>query len=84
MSNTLNILYACDNNYAPYTGISMYSLFENNRDIPHICVYLVEDNVNEENKARWQGLAEAYGRELVLIDATNIDEMIGKNLVYEG
>ncbi len=76
MSNTLNVLYACDNNYAPYTGISMNSLFKNNREIEHICVYLVEDNVSEENKARWQAQAEEFGRELVLINAASIVEQI--------
>ena len=33
MSNELNVLYQFDDNYAPYAGISMLSLFENNRDI---------------------------------------------------
>ena len=29
----LNILYATDENYAMYTGISLYSLLENNTNI---------------------------------------------------
>ncbi len=78
MNNTLNVLYACDDNYAPFAGISMNSLFENNRDILHICVYLVEDHVSEENKARLCRQAEEFGRELILIDATSIVEQIKK------
>lgn len=78
MSNTLNVLYACDENYAPFAGISMNSLFENNRDIPHICVYLVEDHVSEENKEKLKKQAEEFGRELILIDASSIVEQIKK------
>lgn len=78
MSNTLNVLYACDENYAPFAGISMNSLFENNRDIPHICVYLVEDHVSEENKEKLQKQADEFGRELILIDASSIVEQIKK------
>ncbi len=78
MKNTLHVLYACDDNYAPFAGISMYSLFANNRDLAHICVYLVEDHVSKENKARLCRGAEAFGRELVLVDATAIVEKIKK------
>lgn len=78
MSNTLYVLYACDENYAPYTGISMNSLFENNRDLEHICVYLVQDHVSEENQNRWKKQAEDFGRELILVDASAIVEQIQK------
>lgn len=78
MSNTLFVLYACDENYAPYAGISMNSLFENNRDLEHICVYLVEDHVTEESKRRLLKQAEDFGRELILIDASSIIEEIKK------
>ena len=45
----LNILYGCDDNYAPYTGISMTSLFENNRDIEEITVYFAAMDCSREN-----------------------------------
>lgn len=78
MNDTLNVLYACDENYAPYAGISMNSLFENNRDIPHIRVYLVEDHVSDENKRRLLRQAQDFGRELILVDASSIVEQIKK------
>ena len=72
MKRTLYVLYTCDENYAPYAGISMNSLFENNREIEHICVYLVEDGVSEENKKRFFKEAEKYGRELITVSAAPI------------
>lgn len=72
----LNVLYACDENYAPFAGVSMTSLFMNNRDLDRIRVYLVLDNVSEENQARYRELARQYGREVVLIDARDVVEKI--------
>lgn len=72
----LNVLYACDENYAPFAGVSMTSLFLNNRDLDRIRVYLVLDNVSEQNRARYRDLAQQYGREVVLIDAKDVVEKI--------
>lgn len=64
----LNVLYGCDDNYAPYTGISMTSLFENNREIEEITVYLAAMGFSEENRKRFSRIAEQYGRGLVFLD----------------
>lgn len=64
----LNVLYGCDDNYAPYTGISMTSLFENNKDIEAISVYLAAMAFSEENRQRFKTIAEHYGRELVFLN----------------
>ena len=72
----LNVLYACDENYAPFAGVSMTSLFMNNRDLERIRVYLVLDNVSEQNRTRYRELAQQYGREVVLIDAQDVVEKI--------
>ena len=76
MKKTLYVLYTCDEKYAPYAGISMNSLFESNRALPHICVYLVTDGVSEENKRRFSEQAEKYSRELIIVDAQPIVERI--------
>ena len=76
--NTLNVLYACDENYAPFCGISMFSLFENNAELSHIRVYLVSDNVTESSLSLMRAQAEKYGRELVIVDAADIVETIKK------
>ncbi len=74
--NELNVLYCCDENYAPFAGVSMTSLFMNNRDIEKITVYLALDNVSKVNKARYKRLADEYGRKVVLIDAALVVEKI--------
>lgn len=76
--STLNVLYACDENYAPFAGISMFSLFENNRDIERIRVYLVSDNVTERSLSLLKTQAENFCRELIIVDAASIVDTIKK------
>ena len=75
MEDTINILCATDNNYAPYCGIMLTSLFDNNKDC-HFVVYIFEDgSVVEENVEKYQRLASKFGNEIVL---KTIDENLLK------
>ena len=65
-SETINILCATDNNYAPYCGIMLTSLFNSNKDC-HFVVYIFEDgSVEEANVKKYHRLAKKYGNEIVL------------------
>ena len=46
----MNVLYTCDDNYVWLMGISTISLFENNKTIEDLQVYLLGDNISQENK----------------------------------
>lgn len=41
----LNVLYLTDNNYAAFAGVSITSMFENNKHINEITVYLIDDHM---------------------------------------
>ena len=81
-SDTINILCATDENYAPYCGIMLTSLFENNRDC-HFNVFVFEDgSLTEENVKKYHLLAKKYGNEIVL---KTIDESMVKGFpIVEG
>ncbi len=64
----LSVLYGCDDNYAPYTGVSMTSLFENNKDVEEITVYLAAMGFSKENRDKFQQLEEQYKRKIVFLD----------------
>lgn len=55
-------------------GISMISLFENNRDSKDIDVYVFGDNLSEENQKTMDSIAKKYGRKCYHVDMamTNI------------
>lgn len=69
---SLNILYQCDDNYAPYTGVSMSSLFRRNKNIEEINIYILDDGISEENKKKLVTTAEKYRRKIEFIPTEDI------------
>lgn len=58
----MNVAYSCNDYYIPQTGISMVSLFENNKDVDDICVYLISKDVSSDNIHKLQSIADKYHR----------------------
>lgn len=58
----MNIAYSCNDYYIPQTGVSMISLFENNKDVDDITVYLISKDVSEKNVKILHEIAERYHR----------------------
>lgn len=73
MTETINILCATDNRYAPYCGIMLTSLLENNRS-SRFCIYVFVDKcLSEDNELKYQQLAQNYACE---IHVMHIDESL--------
>ena len=68
----LNVLYQTDNNYAPQTGVSITSLFQNNKDIEKLNVYVLDNGISEENIKRFETLGDLYHRNIHFLDASDI------------
>ena len=77
----MNILYVSDNNYAWLMGISMISLFENNKHIEKLDVYFFCENVTDENKKIIADIADRYHRKIVIADMPDID--VPQNLITD-
>ena len=75
----MDILYTCDNNYVWLMGTSMLSLFENNKNLSNITVYLLGENISKENKTLLENIANEYKRKCIVIDMPEI--YIPDNLV---
>ena len=54
-------------------GISMISLFENNKDCKDINVYLLGDHVSEDSKKTLDSIALKYQRHFTLIDVPDLN-----------
>lgn len=63
----MNIAYACDDNYIAHTGISIYSLLENNKSSVDIVIYLISVNISEENITKINTIVNRFDRKLVVI-----------------
>jgi len=75
----LNILYQSNNNYAVVTGVSMTSLMENNKELDEINIYILNDDIHEENILKIKEICEKYKRNLYIINT----EPILNKLKYE-
>ncbi|WP_078545756.1 glycosyltransferase family 8 protein [Litchfieldia alkalitelluris] len=61
----LNVVYSSDDHYAQHVGVSMVSLFENNRDFTNINVYLIDNGISELNKQRLKIIEKTYKRKVI-------------------
>ncbi|MCL2365877.1 MAG: glycosyltransferase family 8 protein [Oscillospiraceae bacterium] len=72
----MNILYSSDDKYSPFTGISITSLFENNKNLSEINVYIIGLRISEDNLSKFRELSNQYGRSITVIDASEIDKYL--------
>ena len=68
----MNVVYASDNNFAEIMGVSMLSLFENNKDVDEINVYVFDSAIEDENRLKLTSLAKQYLRRITFISTKDI------------
>ena len=79
----MNIVYSSSDSYAEICGISITSLFENNKSVDKITVFIIDNNISEVNKERLQKTAKKYMRELVFVPKIDL-EKIANTQIYVG
>lgn len=75
----MNVIYATDENYAMYTGISIYSLYDNNKDLDVLDVHILDNGISEQNKMRLNNIALNFNRTINFYDANGLFDDI-KNI----
>lgn len=68
----MNFLYTCDNNYIWLMIISMISLFNSNKAY-EITVYLIGENISQENKELIEEIVNDYKQKCIIIDLPKLD-----------
>lgn len=69
--NKINICYASSNEYAPYTGISLFSCLENNSRFVDK-VFILSFGIKDDNREKLRYVVERHNCEFVIIDAIPI------------
>lgn len=69
----MNIVYSTSDLYAPLAGISLTSLLENNRDVPEIHIYILDNKIGEENREKLCKTANKYHRQLQFVPLTELN-----------
>lgn len=75
----INVMYSCNEAYIKHTGVSMISLFENNKNFKEINVYFIALEVSKKSKEILYEIAEKYGRNLIIIDFYQLCERLTTN-----
>ena len=70
-----NILCATDDNYVPYCGIMLTSLFENNKGL-NFCIYILVEHLSNKSKSEFATLAKKYSQniEIITVDGEKLKE----------
>lgn len=66
-SNIINVIYCCSDLFAEVCSVSMVSLFENNKALEAIDVYIIDDNMSDKSKKRIYEMSKEYGRNVNFI-----------------
>ena len=65
----LEVLYQFNEKYAPFAGVSITSLFENNRIAESIRVHILGEGLSESSIKTFEEVAEKYHRSIVFVKA---------------
>ena len=72
MERRLNILYQFNEKYAPYAGVSIFSILCNNRKIKEIHFYILGEDLIDASKIKIEKMIEDAGREVDFIDTNQL------------
>ena len=67
LPDTVNVVYCSSDLFSEVCAVGMVSLFENNKHLRCINVYVIDDKISEKNKNRIQQMAKKYGRNVYFI-----------------
>lgn len=68
----LNLLYQFNEKYAPYAGVSIFSVLQNNTELEEIHVYILGEELTNDSIQRMQNMIAAFGRELSFIETKDL------------
>lgn len=83
-SRDLHVVYASDDKFTEILGVSLTSLYENNKDMEQIHVYVLDSKISEENKKKLESVSTAYNRSSIhWIPAKDINEELHMDVAVD-
>ena len=74
------VVYNSDERFASIFATSVVSLFECNKEIEELIVYLIEDHITDASKARFAEIAKNYGRKIITIPMPDFEKLAGLDI----
>lgn len=79
----LEVIFSSDDNYARHLGAALYSLLAHNREFGHINVYVIDNEICPENRARLEKTAAGFSNaSLIFIDFAPWRDSLRLNLSW--
>ena len=79
----LHVVFSSDDNYAPYLGAAIYSLLYCNSDFEHIRVFIIDNEIREENRRKLSSIVEkTTNTEVIWISFEKYREKLKLNLMW--
>lgn len=70
------VVYSSNDVYARHLAVSMYSLFEQNKNCRELVVYVLSLGLSEDSLKRLEKIGEQYGRKLVFAEMGDLKDRI--------
>lgn len=71
----MNIVYSSSDYYSELCGISLLSCLENNKQEQDIHVFIIDNNISEDNKAKLLSIASNYRRTITFIPRIDLEDI---------
>lgn len=82
--SVMHVVYASDDKFAEILGVSLVSLYENNRDMNDIKVYILDSDISDINKTKLLYVCNKYQRsEIMFIPSENISDRLSIEIVAD-
>ena len=83
-SHKINIVYSSDKKFAEILGVSLVSLYKHNTNFQNIDVYVIDENISEENKDKLQSISSNYNRSPIKwLHCPNLNNLLNLNIATD-
>lgn len=70
-------MYLCNDDYVCIAAVSIISLLENNKDVDNIHIFIVGEEISQDNKNMLHQTVDLYNRDLTILDKPDINSLTG-------
>ena len=79
----MNVVYAADEKFAEILTVSLESLYDSNKALTELNVYVLDDGLADTSKGWLKQQAEKYGRPLTFVGVKALDDYVGIEISFQ-
>lgn len=80
-NEVIHVVYASDDRFCEIMGVSILSLYENNKDMKDIAIYVLDSGISDENRRKIDSIPDKYNRmSITWLKAVDISTELSMNV----